>query len=133
MFAFRQGVSRATHGLRLSAARLVRMTRTSFQRVAATLGCLVIFQFGVTGCTEHVCGSEFYPVAHIGDGGGYCVKKGADPKAGYIRFPKGKVPNTTRDKWSIYWDHHYLDKNGNEHSYSSPDDSSAPTPSATSS
>lgn len=31
---------------------------------------------------------------------------------GFVRYPKGRVPQQVDDKWDVYWRTHTLDKNG---------------------
>ncbi|MEU6366707.1 hypothetical protein ABZ876_13500 [Streptomyces sp. NPDC046931] len=57
--------------------------------------------------------SNEYPVLTVGDTGSACVGEGDQPPAGYVRYPKGKVPQQVDDKWDVYWRTHTLDKDGN--------------------
>jgi hypothetical protein len=70
-----------------------------------------------TGCglhvADHMCEPSEYPATAVGSyAANICVSKGKEPPAGYVRFPKGKVPQYVDDKWDKYWHHHALDKNG---------------------
>ncbi|GHB32950.1 hypothetical protein GCM10010331_19860 [Streptomyces xanthochromogenes] len=68
----------------------------------------------VTGCStqDAICGDGEYPVLNVGSAGRACVDKKQEPPAGYVRFPKGKVPEHVDDKWDKYWQTHTLDKSG---------------------
>ncbi|WSS24485.1 hypothetical protein OG519_21050 [Streptomyces sp. NBC_01190] len=63
---------------------------------------------------DNMCMSNEYPVAAVGSTlGGACVTNGDRPPAGYVRYPKGKVPQHVGDKWDTYWGNHALDAQGN--------------------
>ncbi|WP_030665408.1 SCO0607 family lipoprotein [Streptomyces cellulosae] len=68
----------------------------------------------LVGCSteEAICDSGEYPVMAVGGTGSACVSNGEKPLNGYVRYPKGKVPEHVDDKWDIYWDTHTVDKNG---------------------
>ncbi|GAA3206384.1 SCO0607 family lipoprotein [Dactylosporangium siamense] len=70
----------------------------------------------VTGCSlkERVCGSGEHPVKAVGNTTGRtCVRDGADPPAGYVPYPAGKVPKYLDDEWDRYWSDKVLDERGN--------------------
>ena len=72
---------------------------------------------GLTACSmdirDHECMSNEYPVQAIGpQGGGACATNGQAPPKGYVRYPKGQVPQRVGDKWDTYWNSHGLDANG---------------------
>lgn len=67
------------------------------QAVVAMAVVAVAASAQLTGCfmREAMCRSEEYPVKQVGSTtGGTCVRKGADPPSGYVRYPKGKSPST---------------------------------------
>lgn len=66
------------------------------------------------GCSlqDAMCGGGEYPVMTVGSTGSACVPNGEDPPKGYVRFPKGKVPEHVGDKWDTYWETHSVDENG---------------------
>ncbi|MEE1845064.1 SCO0607 family lipoprotein [Streptomyces sp. NPDC093108] len=67
-----------------------------------------------TGCSmeDASCGGGEYPVMTIGGTGSACVPDHEDPPKGYVRYPKGKVPEHVDDKWDVYWRTHSVDKDG---------------------
>ncbi|MFB7211271.1 SCO0607 family lipoprotein [Streptomyces sp. NPDC056255] len=67
-----------------------------------------------TGCSmqDAICGGGEYPVMTIGGTGSACVPDDEDPPKGYVRYPKGKVPEHVDDKWDVYWRTHSVDKDG---------------------
>ncbi|MBL1082280.1 hypothetical protein JK359_09840 [Streptomyces actinomycinicus] len=72
----------------------------------------------LTGCSgleykEDVCSSGEYPVLTVNGTGSACVSDGDKPSPGFVRYPKGKVPQQVDDKWDVYWRTHTLDKDGN--------------------
>lgn len=76
----------------------------------------VAFAFPATGCSlqDRVCRSEEYPVKAVGNTtGGACVPNDKEPPKGYVRYPKGKVPEYVDDKWDKYWSTVIVDNNGN--------------------
>jgi hypothetical protein len=74
-----------------------------------------IFLAGGCAFREAICSSGEYPVAAVRTTTGRaCVEDGQAPPAGYVRFPKGKIPEHIGDKWDRYWDEHMLDENGRE-------------------
>lgn len=75
----------------------------------------IVTAFLATGCSmqDSICRSEEYPVKAVGSTTGQtCVPDGKEPPSGYVRFPKGKVPEHVDDKWDKYWSKVVLDKNG---------------------
>ncbi|MFE7352244.1 SCO0607 family lipoprotein [Streptomyces sp. NPDC057543] len=66
------------------------------------------------GCSlqDATCGGGEYPVMTVGSTGSACVPNGEDPPKGYVRYPKGKVPEHVGDKWDTYWETHSVDENG---------------------
>ncbi|MCX4788293.1 hypothetical protein OG369_19620 [Streptomyces sp. NBC_01221] len=66
------------------------------------------------GCSlqDAICGGGEYPVMTVGSTGSACVPNGEDPPKGYVRYPKGKVPEHVGDKWDTYWETHSVDENG---------------------
>ncbi|MEL5958107.1 hypothetical protein AADR41_25675 [Streptomyces sp. CLV115] len=85
--------SRAAAGLAVAAATVAMLT---------------------TGCSteDAICGGGEYPVMTIGSTGSACVSDDEDPPKGYVRYPKGKVPEHVDDKWDMYWRTHSVDKDG---------------------
>lgn len=70
----------------------------------------------LTGCSafkEQICQDGEYPVHAVGSTGRACEPDGKEPSQGYVRYPEGKVPETTDDEWDIYWRTHTIDENGN--------------------
>ena len=68
-----------------------------------------------TGCSlkERVCRSGEHPVKAVGSATGRtCVRDGADPPAGYVPYPSGKVPVYVGDEWDRYWSDKVLDERG---------------------
>jgi hypothetical protein len=68
-----------------------------------------------TGCSmqDSICGSGEYPVKAVGSKtGGACVADGKEPPKGFVRYPKGKVPQHVDDKWDKYWSTVVVDENG---------------------
>ncbi|MEU6405828.1 hypothetical protein [Streptomyces sp. NPDC046985] len=61
---------------------------------------------------DAVCGGGEYPVQAVGGTGSACVPKGQEPSKGYVRYPKGQVPETVGDHWYEYWNTHVIDGNG---------------------
>ncbi|GAB2855938.1 hypothetical protein GCM10022221_64440 [Actinocorallia aurea] len=71
----------------------------------------------LTGCSgfeyrEDICNTAEYPALSVGGTGSACFPDGAEPAAGYARYPEGKVPQQVGDKWDLYWDTRTLDENG---------------------
>lgn len=67
----------------------------------------------VAGCgADAICGSRDYPVLQVGGTGRQCVAKGAEPPAGWTRYPAGKEPEHVDDEWDVYWRTHTVDKTG---------------------
>lgn len=68
-----------------------------------------------TGCSaqDRVCGSGEYPVKAVGNTTGRaCESDGKAPPKGYVRYPKGKVPEHVGDKWDSYWAKVVVDGDG---------------------
>ncbi|MFI6931987.1 SCO0607 family lipoprotein [Streptomyces sp. NPDC050287] len=76
--------------------------------LAGVVGAMLV------GCSaeEAICEDGEYTVMSVGGTGGACVSNGEEPPKGYVRYPKGKVPEHVDDKWDVYWDTHTVDKNG---------------------
>lgn len=88
-----------------------RLTLLALSLAGATLVGLT------SACTlqDAQCSSGEYPVASVGSSsGGACVSDDEDPPKGFVRYPKGKVPQHVDDKWDKYWQNHTLDEHGNE-------------------
>ncbi len=82
-------------------------------QLLAVAGTVTVFL--TTGCSiqDRICGSGEYPVKAVGNTtGAACVTNGKEPPAGYVRYPKGKVPEHVDDKWDKYWSTVVVDKNG---------------------
>ncbi|WP_327685854.1 SCO0607 family lipoprotein [Streptomyces sp. NBC_00467] len=72
--------------------------------------------FLVTGCSmeDAICSNGEYPVKAVGGTtGSACVPDDEEPPKGYVRYPKGKVPEHVDDKWDKYWSTVVVDENGN--------------------
>jgi hypothetical protein len=68
------------------------------------------------GCNlrERVCRQGEYPVKAVGNRtGAACVADGAEPPAGYVRYPAGKEPVYVGDEWDRYWHTVVVDEHGN--------------------
>jgi hypothetical protein len=68
-----------------------------------------------TGCSaqDRICGSGQYPVKAVGSTTGRaCVPGDEGPPKGYVRYPKGKVPQHVGDKWDTYWGKVVVDGDG---------------------
>ena len=80
--------------------------------VIAAAGIAAVFL--ATGCSaqDAICQSGEYPVKAVAGIGSACVSTGKNPPAGYVGYPKGKVPQHVGDKWDKYWSSHVIDKNG---------------------
>jgi hypothetical protein len=90
-----------------------RVVRGSLHTIAAA-GLAGVFLVGGCSSANRICGSGRYPVKAVGNTtGSDCVDEGKEPPAGYVRYPKGKVPQTVGDKWDTYWSEVVVDKNGN--------------------
>ncbi|MDN3027989.1 hypothetical protein [Streptomyces sp. S.PB5] len=97
-------------------SRTASHLRSGKVRIAAVLASAVA-AVTLTGCAgweyqESICSSGEYPVLAVGTTGSACVADGAEPDAGYARYPEGKVPQEVGDKWDVYWQTHTLDKDG---------------------
>jgi hypothetical protein len=69
-----------------------------------------------TGCWTHprLCHSGEYPVKAVGNTTGRaCQSNGKEPPAGYVRYPKGKIPQYVGDNWDKYWSTVIVDSHGN--------------------
>ncbi|RSM58125.1 hypothetical protein DMB66_31030 [Actinoplanes sp. ATCC 53533] len=89
----------------------MRKTLTGMTLAAALAATLL-----TGGCSfaDAICGSDDYPVKAVGTTTGQdCVPKGQEPPAGYVRYPKGKVPEHVGDKWDEYWSEVVVDEKGN--------------------
>jgi len=68
-----------------------------------------------TGCTirDQICSDGEYTVKAVGNKtGATCVSNNERPPTGYVRYPKGKVPQHVGDKWDKYWATVVVDKDG---------------------
>lgn len=104
---------------RVRQAERLETTVTMRRRVSRPAAALVSAAacVAVTGCSdfeyqEDICSSGEYPVMTVGDTGSACVADKDEPPAGFVRYPKGRVPQQVDDKWDVYWRTHTLDKNG---------------------
>ena len=82
-------------------------------RALAIAGIAAVFL--ATGCSsrERICSSGEYPVKAVGNTtGAACVANGREPPAGYVRYPKGKVPAHVGDRWDEYWSTIIVDSDG---------------------
>ncbi|MFG2432998.1 SCO0607 family lipoprotein [Streptomyces sp. NPDC048590] len=98
--------NRAATPLRARGTRLILLSLASGAAALALTGC------GGFEYREAVCGGGEYPVMSVGGTGSACVQDDEEPPAGYVRYPKGKVPQQVDDKWDVYWDTHTLDREG---------------------
>ncbi|MFF1647286.1 SCO0607 family lipoprotein [Streptomyces sp. NPDC058240] len=96
---------------RVASARSGR--RLSRSAVGLALASVTVAAL-TTGCSleDAICGGGEYPVMTIGSTGSACVPDDEDPPKGYVRYPKGKVPEHVDDKWDKYWRTHSVDKDG---------------------
>ncbi|MFG3281293.1 SCO0607 family lipoprotein [Streptomyces sp. NPDC048111] len=80
---------------------------------ALLLGSAAVL-LALAGCStqDAICGGGQYPVLNVGSAGKACVDDDQEPPQGYVRYPKGKVPEHVGDKWDTYWQTHTLDKSG---------------------
>ncbi len=90
--------------------------KTAFRNFPGALAAAgVLAAFLAAGCTlqDRVCRSEEYPVKAVGNTtGAACTPNGKEPPKGYVRYPKGKVPQYVDDKWDTYWSTVVVDENG---------------------
>ncbi|MEU2667994.1 hypothetical protein ABZ622_03845 [Streptomyces sp. NPDC007164] len=102
------GISRI--GRAASAGRGRRASRSAAGLALAAVTTAVL----ATGCSmqDAICGGGEYPVMTIGATGSACVPDDEDPPKGYVRYPKGKVPEHVDDKWDVYWRTHSVDEDG---------------------
>ncbi|MFJ6086331.1 SCO0607 family lipoprotein [Streptomyces sp. NPDC092369] len=78
--------------------------------VISTAGLLSACSFSTA---DAICNTGEYPVMAVGSSaGGACVTNGDAAPSGYVRYPKGKVPQHVGDKWDTYWDSHAVDAQG---------------------
>ncbi|WP_427920770.1 SCO0607 family lipoprotein [Streptomyces sp. cg40] len=78
--------------------------------VISTAGLLSACSFSTA---DAMCSSGEYPVLVPGSTmRGACVTNGDAPPSGYVRYPKGKVPQHVDDKWDTYWQTHTVDTKG---------------------
>ncbi|MFI1002939.1 SCO0607 family lipoprotein [Streptomyces galbus] len=91
--------------------------RTGTVRAVAAVLASAAALVALTGCAgfeyrEHICSDGEYPALNVGTTGSTCVPEGEAPPAGYVKYPRGKVPQEVDDKWDKYWRTHTLDENG---------------------
>ncbi len=92
-------------------------TRLACMRTTRTALVLVFGLSLLGGCSfrEAICSGGEYPVQAVNSTSGRaCVADGAEPPAGYVRYPEGKVPKHVDDEWDLYWQEHKLDEQGRE-------------------
>jgi hypothetical protein len=83
------------------------------RRRLAVLAAAVVCAPLLSGCIpQAICAGDAYPVMRVGGTGRQCVAEGAEPPAGFVRFPAGKVPEKVDDEWDVYWRTHTLDESG---------------------
>ncbi|MEV0118439.1 hypothetical protein AB0H77_35210 [Streptomyces sp. NPDC050844] len=99
--------SQSTAAVRRGGIRVVTAALASAAAVVVLTGCAGLEY------KEDICSSGEYPVMSVGGTGGACVSDKKDPPAGFVRYPKGKVPQQVDDKWDVYWNTHTVDKDGN--------------------
>jgi hypothetical protein len=80
--------------------------------VLAMAGIAAVFLS--TGCSaDPVCDTGQYPIKAVGGTVGQaCQADGTQPSAGFVRYPKGKVPQHVGDKWDTYWSTVVVNKHG---------------------
>ncbi|GGV90276.1 hypothetical protein GCM10015535_45990 [Streptomyces gelaticus] len=102
------GISRIGRAATARGGRRASRSAAGLALAAATVAVLT------TGCSmqDAICSGGEYPVMTIGGTGSACVSDDEDPPKGYVRYPKGKVPEHVDDKWDMYWRTHSVDKNG---------------------
>ncbi|MFD5192314.1 SCO0607 family lipoprotein [Streptomyces sp. NPDC058357] len=102
------GISRIGRVASARSGRRLGRSAAGLALAAATVAALT------TGCSmeDAICGGGEYPVMTIGGTGSACVSDDENPPKGYVRYPKGKVPEHVDDKWDVYWRTHSVDKDG---------------------
>ncbi|MFJ2583894.1 SCO0607 family lipoprotein [Streptomyces sp. NPDC087538] len=102
------GISRIGRVASARSGRRPSRSAVGLALAAATVAALT------TGCSmqDAICGGGEYPVMTIGGTGSACVPDDEDQPKGYVRYPKGKVPEHVDDKWDVYWRTHSVDKDG---------------------
>ncbi|MFG2222245.1 SCO0607 family lipoprotein [Streptomyces sp. NPDC048644] len=90
--------------------------RRRVRAAAALAGAAAVV--ALAGCSgslfqDDICSNGEYPVMTVGATGSACVKDSEKVPKGYTRYPEGKVPQKTDDKWDMYWRTHTVDKTGN--------------------
>ncbi|GAA2410086.1 lipoprotein [Streptomyces pulveraceus] len=102
------GISRIGRVASAGSGRRPSRSAVGLALAAATVAALT------TGCSmeDATCGGGEYPVMTIGGTGSACVSDDENPPKGYVRYPKGKVPEHVDDKWDVYWRTHSVDKDG---------------------
>ncbi|MFH8518272.1 SCO0607 family lipoprotein [Streptomyces gelaticus] len=102
------GISTIGRAVTARGGRRASRSAAGLALVAATVAILT------TGCSmqDAICGGGEYPVMTIGGTGSACVPDDEDPPKGYVRYPKGKVPEHVDDKWDMYWRTHSVDRSG---------------------
>ncbi|GGM19235.1 lipoprotein [Streptomyces fumigatiscleroticus] len=89
------------------------MHRNVAMRVLA-LAAVTLTAVVAAGCSrDAVCPDGRYPVKAVGNKTGRtCVDDGDEPPEGYVRYPRGKVPQHVGDKWDTYWSRVVVDADG---------------------
>jgi hypothetical protein len=90
------------------------MDAVRIRSISAAL--LVAAGLAAGGCElrDKVCAGGQYPVKAVGNTtGATCVPDGAEPPAGYVRYPEGKQPVYVDDEWDRYWHTVVVDEHGN--------------------
>ncbi|MGW0960302.1 SCO0607 family lipoprotein [Streptomyces gelaticus] len=102
------GISTIGRAVTARGGRRASRSAAGLALVAAAVAILT------TGCSmqDAICGGGEYPVMTIGGTGSACVPDDEDPPKGYVRYPKGKVPEHVDDKWDMYWRTHSVDRSG---------------------
>ncbi|MFG2719297.1 SCO0607 family lipoprotein [Streptomyces sp. NPDC048416] len=95
-------------------AREARFGGVRRRQVPVWLTASAAVALAVPGCSSQdaICGGGEYPVVTVGSTGRACVDADQGPPKGYVRYPKGKVPQHVDDTWDRYWRSHTVDGNG---------------------
>jgi hypothetical protein len=88
------------------------MVRTGLR--IATIGAAAALMASGCSFADRICGSDQYPVKAVGNKTGRtCVPHDQQPPAGYVRYPRDKVPEHVDDEWDRYWRTVVVDDQGN--------------------